>query len=239
MPASFMETDPSAPETSLDASIGTAGRPHHPAVYHVLLALTLLLIAVQPFGTAAGGLYARLVFGLVLIGSMAAVYEHRRLFIIGLALGIPALGTLIFDSGSLVDSVGLGLGIATMGFVCAVLLSGIYRRPSVSLGSVSASLVVYLMLGILWSMAYQLVETHYPGSFYGLTEGGINEVRRDLFYYSFVTLTTVGYGDIGPVGSGARALAITQAVVGQLYLVVLVASLVGSFLNQRANGVES
>jgi len=57
-------------------------------------------------------------------------------------------------------------------------------------------------------------------------------MRRDLFYYSFVTLVTVGYGDIGPVSPEARALAISQAVVGQLYLVVLVASLVGRFLGE-------
>ena len=58
--------------------------------------------------------------------------------------------------------------------------------------------------------------------------------RRELFYYSFVTLTTLGYGDIGPTSEAARSLVITQAVVGQLYLVVLVASLVGMFLNQRS-----
>jgi len=213
-------------------------KPDHVAVHHILLGLTLLLIAVQPFDTAASGLYSRVVFGFVLVGSMAAVYGHRRLFIVGLFLGIPSMISLVFDTGTLIDSAGLGLGIATLAFVCGVLLAGIYRRPSVNLASVSASLVVYLMFGILWSMAYLLVETHVPGSFYGLTDGPAEAVRRDLFYYSFVTLTTLGYGDIGPTGAGARALAIMEAVIGQLYLVVLVASLVGGAISDRSRSAE-
>jgi voltage-gated potassium channel len=212
----------------------TGRRKYRPVSYHALLGLTLLLIAVQPFGTVAGGLYARVVFGLVLAGSMAAVYEYRRLFVVGLALGLPALAILVFGGTGTVDMTGLALGIATMTFVGVVMLQGIYRQSTVNAASVSASLVVYLLLGIIWATAYLLVETYSPGSFYGLSSGGAAEVRRDLFYYSFVTLTTLGYGDIGPVGSGARALAIMQAVIGQLYLVVLVASLVGSFLNERA-----
>ena len=62
---------------------------------------------------------------------------------------------------------------------------------------------------------------------------------RDLFYFSYVTLTTLGYGDIGPVSPAARALAITEAIVGQLYLVVLVAGLVGMHLSPRRNGPDA
>jgi hypothetical protein len=64
------------------------------------------------------------------------------------------------------------------------------------------------------------------------------DVQRDLFYYSYVTLATLGYGDINPVGPEARSLAITEAIVGQLYLVVLVAGLVGMSLGQRKRGAE-
>lgn len=201
-------------------------------IHHVLLGLTLLLIAVQPISTAAGDLYSRVVYGLVIAGSMAAVHG-RRLFVVGLVLGVPALTTVIFEPGGAWFSTGPALGIATLVFVCVVLLAGIYRRPVVSSASVMSSLTVYLLLGIIWSLAYLVVETQSPGSFYGLDGGSVADTRRELFYYSFVTLTTLGYGDIGPSGEGARALAIMESVVGQLYLVVLVASLVGMFLNQQ------
>jgi len=205
---------------------------------HVLLLLTLLLIAVQPIGTAGGGVLTRATMGAVLVACVAMVYPQRRLFVIGLALGIPALGILVLVPSSTLGTAGLALGIMTLGFVVIVLLQRIFRRPAVSLGSVSASLVVYLLLGIMWAMAYSIMETLAPGSFYGLSSDAILEIRRDLFYYSFVTLTTLGYGDIGPVGPGARSLAITEAVVGQLYLVVLVASLVGMFLSGRSEAPD-
>jgi hypothetical protein len=201
-------------------------------VHHALLSLTLVLIAIQPLGTAAGGLYARLVLGFVIVVSVLAVYHRRRLFLIGVALGVPATVLVVLDPAGEPGSVGLTLAMATLSFASVSLLLRIFERPIVTTASVSSSLTVYLLLGIIWSLAYMLTELASPGSFYGLGEGGPAVTRRDLFYYSFVTLVTVGYGDIGPVSPEARALAITEAVVGQLYLVVLVASLVGMFLGE-------
>jgi len=202
---------------------------------HVLLVLTLLLIAIQPLGTTAGGIYTRIVLGAVLVGCMATVYGQRRLFIVGLVLGVPALVVAIISPANGVGAAGTLLGVATIAFVSVVLLRSIFLSSAVSAASVSASLVVYLLLGVGWWMGYLLVEFRTPGSFYGLGNAAALEVRRELFYFSYVTLTTLGYGDIGPIGEGARALVITQAVVGQLYLVVLVASLVSLFLNERSN----
>lgn len=199
-----------------------------PWIDHLLLVLTLAHIAVQPIGGPNAELYSRIVFGLVLVGAMMAVSGRKRLFAVGLALGIPALLALIFQTNPRVEGPSLLLGIGTLAFVCAVLLMRIYERPQVNAASVSISLVVYLFLGLIWSMAYQFVENVSPDSFYGLGDAP----RRELLYYSFVTLTTLGYGDIGPAAPVARSLAITEAIVGQLYLVVLVASLVGMFLGQ-------
>jgi len=207
-------------------------------VNHLLLFLTLLVIGIQPIGTAGGGLLARGLFGALLVGCMAAVHGNRRLFPIGIVLGVPALGLLVFMPTGVAGSAGLALGIATIAFVCYVLLLRIYERPVISSASVSGSLVVYLLLGILWSMAYTAVELNQPGSFYGLSGGGHDELSRELFYYSYVTLTTLGYGDIGPVSPAARSLASMEAIVGQLYLVVLVASLVGMFLADRIRSTE-
>jgi voltage-gated potassium channel Kch len=125
------------------------------------------------------------------------------------------------------------LSIATLIFICFVILRRIFEHPVVTSSTVSASLVVYLALGVSWAQVYRLVEHFNPGSFTGLSGTGVVDVQRDLFYYSYVTLATLGYGDISPVSPEARSLAITEAVVGQIYLVVLVAGLVGMHLTQR------
>lgn len=217
-------------------------------IHHVLLALTILLIAAQPISSASSDLFTRAVFALVIIGSMASVYGQPKLFTVGLLLGVPTVVFILADASGLagVDPaashfavVGEAiLGIATLVFVCGVLLRGIYARSVVTAESVSASLTVYLLIGTIWANAYALAEYLSPGSFYGLSGEGIVVARRELFYYSFVTLTTVGYGDIGPTGEVARSLAISEAIVGQFYLVVLVASLVGMFLSQRSNNYD-
>jgi len=216
-------------------ALSEARSRHHPWVYHLLLVLTIVLVGVSQIESANAELYSRVVFGFVLVGCMMAVYERKKLFVVGLALGVPALVSLVFESDPAVTAASLLLGIATIAFVCVVLLMGIYKHPRITAASVSASLVVYLFLGIIWATAFFLAETSAPGSFYGLDTAASAATRRELFYYSFVTLTTVGYGDIGPVSPVARSLAITEAIVGQLYLVVLVASLVGMFLSERSS----
>jgi len=93
------------------------------------------LIAVQPLGTVAAAIYAGLVFGLVLVGSVLAVYHRRRLFWVGVVLGLPATVLIVADPGGDPGPVGLAFGIATLSFVCVSLLIRIFERPTVSAAS--------------------------------------------------------------------------------------------------------
>jgi hypothetical protein len=94
-------------------------------------------------------------------------------------------------------------------------------------GAISA----YLLIGIAWTSAYALLEALQPGSF------SIDEAQTpDFYYYSFTTLTTLGYGDITPVTSRAKSMAVLEAVNGVLYIAVLIARLVGT---QIAHSLES
>ncbi len=207
-------------------------------IYHVLLVSLLLLMALQPFAEVAGGFLIRLGWASLLVASIASVASRRRLLIIGLILGVPAVG-LLFVPGRVPTVAGGFLAIATLAFICFVVLKRIFEHPVVTSATVSASLAVYLAFGVVWAKAYWLVEHFYPGPFTGLSGPGIVQVQRDLFYYSYVTLATLGYGDINPLSPEARSLAITEAVVGQLYLVVLVAGLVGLHLSQRRDGPDA
>ena len=90
------------------------------------------------------------------------------------------------------------------------------------LGAVSG----YLLLGIAFGSLFAIAERTVPGSLQSSVAGTDLEEIGHLLYYSFVTLTTVGYGDVTPVGDGARLLAILESVLGQFYIAAVVARLI-------------
>jgi uncharacterized membrane protein len=103
--------------------------------------------------------------------------------------------------------------------------------PNRIVGAIS----VYLLLGVMWSIGYGLIEYAQPGSFKGLTELLSPLWSPDWIYYSFVTITTLGYGDITPLTQTARSLSYAEAIVGQFYIAVLVAGLVSAYISTRQN----
>jgi hypothetical protein len=108
--------------------------------------------------------------------------------------------------------------------------------------TICASLCAYLLLGVLWALVYSTVSAMDPGSFATGPASSDLDARlrfgdREMIYalyYSLVTMTTLGYGDIVPTSAPARMLAVVQAVTGQIYLAVLVARLVGVHIAQSA-----
>ena len=206
--------------------------PQKGGIYHVLLASLLLLIALQPYAHVADGLIVQFGSAGLLLAAVAALVSRRRLFIVGLILAVPAVG-LIFLPGRVPTVAGGVFTIAMLLLICFVILRRIAKHLVITSATVSGSLVVYLTFGVIWAEAYWLIEHLRPESFTGLSGTADIVVQQDLFYYSYVTLATLGYGDINPVSPGARSLAITEALVGQLYLVVMVAGLVGMSLVHR------
>ncbi|NEV61211.1 potassium channel family protein [Thiorhodococcus minor] len=86
---------------------------------------------------------------------------------------------------------------------------------------------IFLLLGLIWTTLYMLVAVRNPEAFYGIAPGPWHEIFPDLVYFSFVSMTTLGYGDIGPTAPIARFLVYAEAITGQFYIAVLVATLVG------------
>jgi hypothetical protein len=131
------------------------------------------------------------------------------------------------------------LGVCIYGLffslTAVVILARVMKDRKVTTDTILGSMCGYLLLGIVWTMLFALVELLEPGSF---LSGGrpLVDMQGDLakqhvfanfIYYSFVTLTTLGYGDITPASPPARALSSLEAVTGQLYIAVLIARLVG------------
>jgi len=92
---------------------------------------------------------------------------------------------------------------------------------------------IYLLSGSMWGIVYFLLSVISPGSFDGIVGETWSEQLNEFTYHSFVTLTTLGYGDIVPVAPVARTLTYLEAVLGQMYLTVLVAALVGMHIANR------
>ena len=108
----------------------------------------------------------------------------------------------------------------------------IITAKKVTLRLLSATMCLYLIIGLLWGTIYALLESLVPGSFSGGTlvhAHSTDQVLESFTYFSFITLTTLGYGDITPQTLGAGALCQAEAIVGQFYTAVLIAYLVGMY----------
>jgi hypothetical protein len=205
---------------------------------------SLLLAAAQPL---TAGLFGErgsfdVFFSLLIAAVLLLVFEEREHRRIAISLGLAAfLG--VWTSHWLGGLSGRVLLVAAhLVAVCffAFALYGILRTilaKQVSGDAIFGAVCGYVLLGIIWSLLYSAVETASPGSF-NMPSPGIAHVvaarpdRGTLSYYSFVTLATVGYGDVTPTTPLARTLAWMEAVAGQFYLAILVAGLVGFKVTQ-------
>lgn len=123
--------------------------------------------------------------------------------------------------------------IALLVLFTGLVLKQVFREGPVTAHRIQGAIVVYLLLGLIWASAYQLLDLLQPGSFQvPANEQGLHS--QVLGYFSFVTLTTVGFGDVTAVHPVARALVIAEALIGQLYPAILIARLVSLELTSKA-----
>lgn len=126
-------------------------------------------------------------------------------------------------------------------YVIAIVMMARYMllKTSVDRHKIAGAICIYLLLGIAWSFIYMIIELLVPNSFNGLYDGAaakthsIADVFAHLFYYSYVTLTTLGYGSISPRSVLASAFSSAEAIVGQLYVAIVVARLVSLLTAQE------
>jgi hypothetical protein len=220
-------------------------RPRNTRRFGALLCALLALMVILPFLPVSPYQLpiVSVLFSALLIASVYAVSQHPRVLVAGLALATP---TLVLEWLTNVHNplplrvIDHSSSIVFLSFVIAVLLTRILRQQDVTTDTIYGGICVYLLAGVAWAYGYDLIETVLPGSFrFGegpLPEGfsqlaQVERSRRFLFF-SFVTLTTLGYGDITPVTHQARAIAILEAVVGPLFLAIFIARLVGMHMVQ-------
>ena len=123
-------------------------------------------------------------------------------------------------------------------FTTVIAFRSLLTGNRINLNMIMGSICVYILVGISWSIFYFFVSVIHPGAFNGVTETGAKQQFTDLLYYSFVTLSTLGYGDITPVTPIARTLAYIEALFGQFYIAILVASFVGMHISRSSKESE-
>lgn len=106
---------------------------------------------------------------------------------------------------------------------------------AIDANKIVGAICIYLLMGLIWAIMYLFIAQAVPASFNGLEQVIWYDNFADVAYYSFVTLTTLGYGDISPVAPIARFLVYMEAVVGVFYMAILVASLIGVGINESQN----
>jgi len=203
---------------------------------HLLLLISILvLFMLSPFVvTFRHGVLFLNVFGAaILVAGSYALSERKQLFrtaVVLSAISIVATCLLLTFPQHWAVLVSHGSIILLVAFFCVSILAYVLRSGRVTSDKIFAAISVYLLLGFAWTYAYMLLDDMQPGSFADSTETGRTDYVAhvmQLRYFSFVTLTTLGYGDVLPRSSAARTMATLEAVMGQIYLAVLVARLVG------------
>jgi hypothetical protein len=192
-----------------------------------LLVFAVFLIPVMGVDHPYRKFWADLIYTVILVSGVAIAWGRRRLFIFSSCIAAIALSIRWISWWIGSDDLSIWREIATLAsisVVCWVLLAQIFRSGIVTSARVQGAVAVYLLLGVGWAHAYEISNRLRPGSFQSTV--GISTSVVEWYYYSFATLTTLGYGDIVPIKPLSRSLAIGEALAGQLYLTVLIARLV-------------
>jgi len=172
---------------------------------------------------------------IVFIFAIYAISLKKKYIYIGLLLAAPMLLSIWISH--LVKSlhlfaIGELFGALFAGFVISLLVKFIFQKNEVTKEVIYAAVVVYLLIGIMWSFFYFMLDYFYPESF-SFPKITSPTIFRYL-YFSYVTLTTLGYGDVAPLTNKGGSLVILEAIIGQIYLVVIVAWLVGMHVSRRS-----
>lgn len=168
----------------------------------------------------------KIFFSVILLSSLYAVSENKRFFILTLILAVPAFGcqwaTYFLGYSTALNVAIYSLTSVFLILVAGIILSYVLRDEPVTAEKIHAAICAYLFIGLIWAYLYAVIHTLQPGSFQIETDD-----LSQFVYYSFITLSTLGYGDITPLTPQAQSLAYVEAIAGQIYLTVLVARLVG------------
>ena len=201
-----------------------------------LLVGNIFIVPLAQFATW-GRLAGRAILSLVIISDLIATVRDRRIILLAIALTVVSL----FVGWEDVERPNLYLHLFNnlyswvfIVFLIVLILRQVFRAGPITPRRVQGSIAVYMLLGLLWAVSYEMVELLNPGSFSIASQRG-SATLPQLVYFSFTTLATLGLGDILPISPLARALVVLEALVGQLFPVILIARVVTLEIQYQRN----
>jgi voltage-gated potassium channel len=207
------------------------------ALYNLILFMSIMLFLAGSFFSAGGvvGTVAISLFSsLMLLAATYAIRDRSRYLL------LFAFGVIIFKEGSAFflhfKYLDWLASLATVGFFLYIvyhLVRQVARSKEVSLDVILESVNGYLLVGLSGSVLFALTSSIQENAFAFATEG--TRSLSDFIYFGFITMTTIGYGEITPLTGLARLLAIILGISGQLYIAIIIATLVGKYLSQQTN----
>jgi len=203
-----------------------------PGLSVLLWGLVVILFVIRPLADVriAGRAVIETGFALVLLAGVWTVWSRRRQAVILTA--VIVLAEIVRWLSGQMPAAGLApwealANAVPIGILVLLVLSRVFHAGPITRQRIEGAIAVYLLVALMWSEIYQFIEAMNPGSFqFPSGSAGLSDRFSPLLYFSFITLTTLGYGDIVPVAPAARSLAMVEALIGQLYPAILIARLV-------------
>jgi hypothetical protein len=210
--------------------------------YRFGLVLPLIIVAVFFVMAAPSGDWARFVSvtlqALVLVAATIASKAHRSVItvsVVAAVVGVVGSAAALFGTGQFGNSTAAVVALLYVLVTPPVIAIGVLKQfreeGGVTIHSMYGVLCLYLLIGLLFAVAYGAIQDIGTTAFFTTRHAG----RDDFLYFSYATLTTVGYGDLVAASNLGRSLAITEALLGQIYLVTVVALIVGNLARRPAS----
>ena len=210
----------------------------------LLLALLVFLFGVpvaDDLEVLSGPVVRALLFSCLLIIGVWSLRGASGVFRMGIVLAVAGI-VLNILAANLPSPVFLYASFASfLGFLLVAIsytLRQVVVGTEISANRLVGAVCIYLLLGVIWAVGYSVLELIAPGSFQGFSPLEDRGWDSEWLYFSFVTMTTLGYGDISPVSATAGVLATMQAVFGQFYIAILVAGLVSAYITRRQAQID-
>lgn len=156
------------------------------------------------------------------------------LFFVGAVVAMNALALVLHSTTHAIGTFAAIFGFLLVSIVFT--LGKVVRGNEVSANRLIGAVCIYLMFGVIWAVVYTAIGMVDPHAFVGIAAPETRGWDSGWLYFSFTTMTTLGYGDVAPTSAIARTFAYLQAIFGQFYIATLVAGLVGAYITARGNG---
>ena len=204
----------------------------------ILLVLILSTIVLTPFldHLLETKILMDIFLTVLFFGIIFVIRSKRSHLIIASILVLPLIlstWSIYFYESTQISIFTRIFGALFFGYAVLIILQMIAGSTEVTRETIFAAVVAYLLIALMWAFLYMILEMVAPGSF-SFPDKSIRVETMQFEYFSFITITTLGYGDITALTNRASALTLLEAIIGQIYLVVLVAWLVGMFVSNKA-----